>query len=62
MSYRGDIGVILTNCSPTNVVIEAGERIAQLVLAKVETFEWKITESLDETERGEGGYNSTGIK
>ena len=61
-SYRGDIGVILTNCSPTDVVIEAGERIAQLVLAKVETCEWEITESLDETERGEGGYNSTGIK
>ena len=62
MSYRGDIGVILTNCSPTSVVIEAGERIAQLVLAKVETCEWEITDSLDETERGEGGYNSTGIK
>lgn len=62
MSYRGDIGVILCNVSNVPVVIEAGERIAQLVLAKVETCEWEPVDSLDETVRGENGYNSTGTR
>lgn len=60
--YRGDIGVVLTNCSREDVVIEAGEKIAQLVCCKVKAVEWELTDTLDETVRGEGGYNSTGIK
>lgn len=61
-SYTGDIGVILCNVSNVPVVIEAGERIAQLVLAKVETCEWEQVDSLDETARGENGFNSTGTR
>lgn len=61
-SYRGDIGVILCNVSNQEVVIEDHERIAQLVCAKVIAVEWEQVDTLDETERGEGGYNSTGIK
>lgn len=61
-SYRGDCGVILGNFSNKAVSIEAGERIAQFILAKVETCEWELVDSLDKTDRGEGGYNSTGIK
>lgn len=62
MSYRGDIGVILCNVSNQEVVIEDHERIAQLVCAKVIAVEWEQVDTLEETERGEGGYNSTGIK
>ncbi|PKP51692.1 MAG: dUTP diphosphatase [Bacteroidetes bacterium HGW-Bacteroidetes-12] len=60
--YRGEIGVILVNLSNTPFVIENGERIAQLVIAKHEQAEWVLVEELAETERGEGGFGSTGKK
>ncbi len=60
--YRGEIGVILVNLSKEVFVIENGERIAQLVIAKHERAEWVETELLTETARGEGGFGSTGVK
>ena len=60
--YRGEIGVILINHSNENFEINSGDRIAQLVFAKVEQAVWKVTEALSETERGEGGFGSTGKK
>ncbi|WP_299883771.1 dUTP diphosphatase [uncultured Lacinutrix sp.] len=60
--YRGEIGVILINLSSENFIIENGERIAQLVIAKHERAEWKEVEILSETARGEGGFGSTGVK
>nr|WP_317631219.1 dUTP diphosphatase [uncultured Flavobacterium sp.] len=60
--YRGEIGVILVNLSKETFVIEDGERIAQLVIAKHERAEWEIAETLSETDRGEGGFGSTGVK
>ena len=58
--YRGEIGVILVNLSKDDFTIKPGERIAQLVLARYEQIDWKITNSLSETERGKGGFGSTG--
>lgn len=58
--YRGEIKVILVNLSNDAFVIEPGERIAQLVIAKYERVEWNEVSVLDETERGEGGFGSTG--
>lgn len=58
--YRGEIGVILINLSDKDFTINPGERIAQLVLAKHEQIDWKLTDILDETERGAGGYGHTG--
>lgn len=58
--YRGEIGVILANLSNENFEIKDGERIAQLVIAKHETVELIEVETLDETERGAGGFGSTG--
>ncbi|TGV03807.1 dUTP diphosphatase [Flavivirga rizhaonensis] len=60
--YRGEIGVILVNLSNEDFIIENGERIAQLVIAKHERAEWIIVEELSETSRGEGGFGSTGVK
>ena len=60
MDYRGEIGVILINLSDKDFTINPGERIAQLVLAKHEQIDWKLTDILDETERGAGGYGHTG--
>jgi dUTP pyrophosphatase len=60
--YRGEIGVILINHSSENFEINSGDRIAQLVFAKVEQAVWFETESLNETERGHGGFGSTGKK
>ena len=60
--YRGEIGEILINHSIENFEINTGDRIAQLVFAKVEQATWKITETLSNTERGEGGFGSTGKK
>ncbi|WP_445453354.1 dUTP diphosphatase [Flavobacterium sp. 25HG05S-40] len=60
--YRGEIGVILVNLSNENFVIENGERIAQLVIAKHERAEWISVDVLSETARGEGGFGSTGVK
>ena len=58
--YRGEIGVILVNLSNTAFTIHPGERIAQLVVAKFEQIDWLPTQQLSKTERGEGGFGSTG--
>lgn len=58
--YRGEIGVILVNLSNTDFKIENGERVAQLVIAKHERADWLEVEHLNETDRGEGGFGSTG--
>ena len=60
--YRGEIGVILVNLSNEDFVIENGERVAQMVIAKHERAEWIEVEELSETSRGEGGFGSTGVK
>ncbi|RZJ31955.1 MAG: dUTP diphosphatase [Flavobacterium sp.] len=60
--YRGEIGVILVNLSNEPFVVENGERIAQLIIAKHERAEWISVEELSETSRGEGGFGSTGVK
>ena len=60
--YRGEIGVIVMNCSDMEFVIEDGERIAQMVIARYETVEWNAVSELDETERGDGGFGHTGHK
>jgi dUTP pyrophosphatase len=60
--YRGEIGVILVNLSSQDFIVENGERIAQLVIAKHERAEWTLVEELSETKRGEGGFGSTGSK
>ena len=60
--YRGEIGVILVNLSNEDFVIENGERIAQLIIAKHERAEWIEVQELTETSRGEGGFGSTGVK
>jgi len=59
--YRGEIGVILVNLSNNDFVINDGERIAQLVIAKHEWANWELVEVLSETERGAGGFGSTGV-
>ncbi len=60
--YRGEIGIILVNLSDTDFVIEDGERIAQMVIARHEQAEWIETDELDDTERGAGGFGHTGKK
>jgi len=60
--YRGEVGVILVNLSAEEFIIEDGERIAQMVIAKHEQADWVEVETLDETERGAGGFGSTGVK
>jgi dUTP pyrophosphatase len=60
--YRGEIGVILVNLSNEAFVVENGERIAQLIIAKHERAEWNEVAELSETARGEGGFGSTGVK
>ncbi len=60
--YRGEIKVILVNLSSENFAIENGERIAQMIVASHERVEWMATEELMETERGAGGFGSTGVK
>lgn len=60
--YRGEVCVILVNLSDSDFVIENGERIAQLVLARHEVIEWQETSELASSDRGEGGFGSTGIK
>ncbi len=59
--YRGEIGVILVNLSNENFVINDGERIAQLIIAKHERINWQEVTILTETERGAGGFGSTGV-
>ena len=58
--YRGEIKVILVNLSGEAFVINPGERIAQMVVARYEQVQWEEVELLDDTERGEGGFGSTG--
>lgn len=60
--YRGEIGVILVNLSNEAFIIENGERVAQMVIAKHERAEWIEVEELSNTVRGEGGFGSTGVK
>ncbi len=60
--YRGEIGVILVNLSNDPFVIENGERIAQLIIAKHERAQWIEVQELSQTSRGEGGFGSTGVK
>ncbi|MBP3785269.1 MAG: dUTP diphosphatase [Bacteroidaceae bacterium] len=59
--YRGEIGVILINLGQENFVVDDGERIAQMVIARHEVAQWEIAETLDETERGNGGFGHSGI-
>jgi dUTP pyrophosphatase len=59
--YRGEIKVILINLSADAQVIQPGDRIAQMVLQKVERIEWHVTEQLGATDRGIGGFGSTGV-
>ena len=58
--YRGEVKVILVNLSNEPFTVNPGERIAQMVVAKYEKVEWDEVEVLDDTERGEGGFGSTG--
>lgn len=60
--YRGEIGVILVNLSNEDFVVENGERVAQMVIAKHERADWEEVNVLSETERGAGGFGSTGVK
>ena len=60
--YRGEIGVILVNLSNQAFTIQNGERIAQLIIAKHERADWELVSELSETQRGEGGFGSTGVK
>ncbi|MBO6170472.1 MAG: dUTP diphosphatase [Bacteroidales bacterium] len=60
--YRGEVCVILVNLSADDFVVERGERIAQLVLARHERLEWEVADTLASSVRGEGGFGSTGTK
>ena len=60
--YRGEIKIIMVNLSDQVQIIEPGERIAQMVMAKYETIEWEETHELRETQRGAGGFGHTGHK
>ena len=60
--YRGEVGVVLINLSQQDFVVNDGERIAQMVIARHEQGELVVVEELDETERGTGGYGHTGVK
>lgn len=59
--YRGEIKVILINWGEEDFVIENGDRIAQMVIARYERIEWEQTDDLSETERGSGGFGHTGV-
>lgn len=60
--YRGEIGIIIINHSDEAFVIEDGERVGQMVVARYNRVEWNETDSLDETERGAGGFGHSGVK
>ena len=60
--YRGDVGVILINLSAETFIVNPGERIAQMIIGKFDQAELIEVETLDETERGEGGFGHTGVK
>lgn len=59
--YRGEIGVILTNLGQEDFTVERGMRIAQMLIAPVTRLTWNAVSSLDESERGSGGFGSTGV-
>lgn len=59
--YRGEIGVILINLSKEEFTVSNGDRICQMVVARHETVQWDLCESLNDTSRGEGGFGHTGI-
>lgn len=60
--YRGEIGVILVNLSNADFTIQNGERVAQMVIAKHERAQWQEVTELSSTDRGSGGFGSTGVK
>ena len=60
--YRGEVMVLLVNLSDKDFVVEDGERVAQMVVARHEQGQWVEVEELDATERGAGGYGHTGVK
>ena len=60
--FRGEIGVIIINHSDESFTVERGDRIAQMVLARYERFCWDETDSLDDSERGDGGFGHSGVK
>ena len=60
--YRGEVGVLLINLSQEDFIVNDGERIAQMIIARHEQGVFEAVEVLDETERGEGGYGHTGVK
>ena len=60
--YRGEIGVILVNLSNQDFIVQNGERIAQLIIAKHERANWIEVQELSQTDRGKGGFGSTGVK
>lgn len=62
MDYKGEIGVILINLGKEKFIVEPGMRIAQMVLNRVEQIEWEITDNIGESNRGTGGFGSTGTK
>ena len=59
--YRGEIGIILINLSDETFVINPGERIAQMVVAPYSRVQWRLAESLDDSQRGDGGFGHTGL-
>ena len=60
--YRGEVGVLLINLSEKDFVVNDGERVAQMVIARYEKADFTVVETLDDTERGAGGYGHTGVK
>ena len=60
--YRGELMVLLINLSTAEFIVNDGERIAQMVIARHEQGQFEVVEQLDQTERGEGGYGHTGVK
>ena len=60
--YRGEVGVILLNTSNEPFTVEPGMRIAQMLVQRYETVEWEEVDELERTERGKGGYGSTGVQ
>ena len=58
--YRGEIGIIMINLSDENFIINDGERICQMIIARHETIEWEETDLLNDTARGDGGFGHTG--
>lgn len=60
--YRGEVGVILMNHSKENLIVKRGDRIAQMIINKIERIEFEEVEEISETERSSGGFGSTGVK